>query len=84
MSHVVTTAIGFHSKWPQKQSQSIQFQKFSGGACHQTPLALHVYVSDLHVSPLLKILATGLYPQKEAIHYKTLHYFRQLWKNSRH
>ena len=51
-------------KWPQKQSQSIQFLKFSGGACPQTPLVLHAYpyihshVTD--VTPLLKVQATGL------------------------
>ena len=37
-------------------SEHLIFKKFPGGACPQTPLALHAYVciystSDLHVTP---------------------------------
>ena len=37
------------------------FKKFPAGACLQTPLVLHAYAKlDVHVTSLLKILATGL------------------------
>ena len=42
-----------------------KYQKFSGGACPQTPLVLRAYACTralraLQITPLLKILATGL------------------------
>ena len=36
------------------------FKKILRKACPQTPLALYAYASDLHETPLLKTLATGL------------------------
>ena len=52
-------------KWPQKQSQSISFQKVSCGSMPADPpspacLCMHLFTSDTHVTPLLKSLATGL------------------------
>ena len=57
--------LGSTAKWPQKQSQSMQFiKKIYGGACPQTPLVLRscmqIYTFDIHVTPLQEILATGL------------------------
>ena len=53
-------------KWPQKQSQSISLVKFSWGSMPPDPpslacLCMHTFTSrDTHVTPLLKIMATGL------------------------
>ena len=37
------------------------YKTFPGGACPQTPLVIHeTYTFNVHVTPLLEILATGL------------------------
>ena len=45
-------------KWPQKQSQSIYFLEISWGSMPPDPPSLTCLC--MHVTPLLKILATGL------------------------
>ena len=52
-------------KWPQKQSQSIYFLKISLGSMAPDPPSLPCLC--MHVTPLLKILATGLKQMSERI-----------------
>ena len=52
-------------KWPQNQPQSIHFLKISWGSMppdSPSPacLCMYTYITYIHVTPLLKILATGL------------------------
>ena len=50
-------------KWPQKQSQSIWFLKISWGSMPPDPPSwlYNAYTSHTNVTPLAKILATGLF-----------------------
>ena len=75
---------------PQKQSQSIKIQKCPWGACPQTPPVLHVYEvmhaywhAHIHVTPILKILATGLWCAIPMLFPKWKHgWWKVLWCQS--
>ena len=63
-SQVAIMAVFLSQNGLRRNLRACNFKKFAGGACPQTPLLLHAcanYIPGYTVTPLLKILATGLY-----------------------